>query len=304
MSEKVLFVDDEQSVLDGFVRLLHKEFEIRIALGGERGLKAISQYGPFAVVISDMRMPEMNGAEFLAEVRQQAPETVRMLLTGDTDLKTAIDAVNQGQIFRFLSKPCKKEDLVSAIQSGLEQYRSTVADKKLIEKALVIEHATPENEAEGLCKWDNYEGPTGLPGPTQAKSLLAPYFGGSLSCYVILYKVAMLHVVEQNYGGEIADDHLNFAAQFLMQGMHAEDKLFHWEKDVLMSVVLRQLSPVAMRMEVARMLLTCREHVIDVNGKSLLITSPITFDLLSTAQFANMDEMLMVFSANSVKKDL
>lgn len=94
------------------------------AVGGYQGLANLQPNGPYAVVISDMRMPQMDGVEFLAQVRQRAPDSVRMLLTGHADLYAAIDAVNRGNIFRFLTKPCKKGDLVDAIQSGLAQYRA------------------------------------------------------------------------------------------------------------------------------------------------------------------------------------
>ena len=95
MTNKILFVDDEPAVLDGYKRLLHREFEVSTAVGGELGLSRISAEGPFSVVISDMRMPGMSGAQFLAEVRQRAPDTTRMLLTGYTDLNAAMEAVNE-----------------------------------------------------------------------------------------------------------------------------------------------------------------------------------------------------------------
>jgi response regulator RpfG family c-di-GMP phosphodiesterase len=89
------------------------------------------------VVISDMRMPGINGAQFLAEVRQTTPDTVRMLLTGYTDLKAAIDAVNEGNIFRFLAKPCEKDVLAKAITTGFVQYRLVTAEKELLENTLM-----------------------------------------------------------------------------------------------------------------------------------------------------------------------
>jgi response regulator RpfG family c-di-GMP phosphodiesterase len=137
MMDKILFVDDESSVLSGYQRVLHREFEVSIALGGEQGLASIRTNGPFAVVISDMRMPGMNGAQFLSQVRQKVPDTVRMLLTGYTDLNAAMDAVNEGNIFRFLTKPCEKELLVKAIVSGVEQYRLVRIEKELLEKTLM-----------------------------------------------------------------------------------------------------------------------------------------------------------------------
>ncbi len=127
MAEQILFVDDEKSVLDGIERLLHGEFSISKAQDAIRGLASIQLFGPYAVVVSDMRMPGMNGAGFLARVHQMAPNTVTMLLTGQKDLNAAIDAVNECHLFRYLKKPCKKEDLVKAIHQGLAQYRKNIA---------------------------------------------------------------------------------------------------------------------------------------------------------------------------------
>lgn len=137
MADRVLFVDDETPVLDGYKRMLHREFDVDVAVGGEQGLATIENCGPYAVVISDMRMPGMNGAQFLAHVRQKAPETVRMLLTGFADLTVAKDAVNQGNILRFLTKPCEKEVLTSALNAGVVQYHLVTAEKELLEKTLM-----------------------------------------------------------------------------------------------------------------------------------------------------------------------
>jgi response regulator RpfG family c-di-GMP phosphodiesterase len=137
MGDKILFVDDEPAVLDGYKRMLHREFEVQTAAGGELGLTAIHSHGPFSVVISDMRMPGMTGAQFLSRVRQETPDTVRMLLTGYSEINAAMDAVNEGNIFRFLTKPCEKETLSKAITSGLVQYRLVTAERELLENTLM-----------------------------------------------------------------------------------------------------------------------------------------------------------------------
>jgi response regulator RpfG family c-di-GMP phosphodiesterase len=136
VSEKVLFVDDEPKVLNGFRRQLFGELDIETAVGGAAGLEALASAGPFAVVVSDMRMPEMDGVQFLATVRRRAPESVRMMLTGCADQDTAIQAVNEGCIFRFLTKPCSPEDLVRALNAGIEQYRLIRAEKELLQNTL------------------------------------------------------------------------------------------------------------------------------------------------------------------------
>jgi len=137
MTDKILFVDDEPAVLDGYKRTLHHDFEVDTAEGGEQGLASIHDRGPYAVVVSDMRMPGMNGAQFLARARKKAPDTVRMLLTGYADLDAAMRAVNEGNIFRFLTKPCDKEVLTRAIDAGLAQYSLVTAEKELLENTLM-----------------------------------------------------------------------------------------------------------------------------------------------------------------------
>ena len=136
MSDKVLLVDDEPNVLEGYKRQLRGRVDIHTAIGGLEGLKAIESRGPYAVVISDFMMPVMDGVTFLAQVKEKAPETVRVMLTGHAHLQLATDAVNQGQIFRFLSKPCSADTLLLTIKAGLEQYRLVTAEKELLEKTL------------------------------------------------------------------------------------------------------------------------------------------------------------------------
>lgn len=137
MAEKVLCVDDDASILDAYRRLLRKQFHIETALGGPEGLEAIAHHGPYAVVVADMRMPGMDGIEFLAKVRQSTPDSVRMMLTGNADVHTAIKAINEGRIFRFLTKPCPPEVLAKALGAGIEQYRLITAEKELLEQTLM-----------------------------------------------------------------------------------------------------------------------------------------------------------------------
>ena len=136
MSANVLFVDDEPNVLEGIRRQLRKELSIETATSGEDGLQKIRDSGPFAVVISDMRMPGMNGSRFLSEVRKNSPDSVRMILSGQAELESTIEAVNEGHIFRFLTKPCSTEALLSAVNAGLEQNRLVLAERQLLEQTL------------------------------------------------------------------------------------------------------------------------------------------------------------------------
>lgn len=137
MNSKVLFVDDEPNVLAGYQRQMRKLVLVDIAGSGEEALQKIRENGPYAVVMSDMRMPNMNGVAFLEKVIALAPDTVRMMLTGNADQQTAIEAINNGKIFRFLTKPCTPEEMCGAITAGIDQYRLVTAEKELLEKTLI-----------------------------------------------------------------------------------------------------------------------------------------------------------------------
>jgi DNA-binding NarL/FixJ family response regulator len=136
MNQRVLFVDDEPNVLEGIQRTLRKQVELQTASSGVEALRLIGESGPFAVVISDMRMPAMNGSQFLAKVREQEPDTVRMILSGHADLEATIAAVNEGHIYRFLTKPCPTDQLLAAVEDALNQYRLLTAEKVLLEQTL------------------------------------------------------------------------------------------------------------------------------------------------------------------------
>lgn len=136
MSKKILFVDDDPNILRAYQRGLRKQFQVEIALGGESALAMIDPRKPYAVIVSDMRMPGMDGIQFLTAVKKKAPDTVRMMLTGNADQQTAMAAVNEGSIFRFLTKPCLLADVGKALTAGIEQYELVTAEKELIGKTL------------------------------------------------------------------------------------------------------------------------------------------------------------------------
>ncbi len=136
MNRKILVVDDEQNLLDSLKRQLRKRFHVETALGPEEGLKTIAARGPFAVIVSDLRMPVMDGIEFLSRASKIDSDSVCIMLTGNADLQNAIQAVNEGNIYRFLTKPCMTETLASVLEQGVEQYRLVTAEKVLLEKTL------------------------------------------------------------------------------------------------------------------------------------------------------------------------
>jgi EAL domain-containing protein (putative c-di-GMP-specific phosphodiesterase class I) len=124
VTPRILLVDDEPAILAGLRRLLRGEFEIVTATGAAAGLELLERQGPFAAVVSDMRMPVMDGARFLARARVVAGDTVRILLTGHADVETAISAVNDAHIFRFLTKPCPIDTLVGCLRDAVAVHRA------------------------------------------------------------------------------------------------------------------------------------------------------------------------------------
>lgn len=134
--EKILLVDDEPNVLQAYRRVLRRDFNIFTADSGKQGIDLIEREGEFAVIVSDMRMPEMNGIEFLTKTQELYPNSIRIMLTGDAGQQTAMDAVNEGKIFRFLTKPCSLEILSNTLFTCLKQFRLIKAEKQLLEETL------------------------------------------------------------------------------------------------------------------------------------------------------------------------
>jgi response regulator RpfG family c-di-GMP phosphodiesterase len=133
---RILCVDDEPRVLTALRRALAISFEVEVAEGGAAGLEVLEKAGPFAVVVSDMRMPGMDGGTFLTTVRKRWPDTVRILLTGYADLESALTAVNDANVFRFLCKPCPPETLHEALSLAARQYELIHAERELLEQTL------------------------------------------------------------------------------------------------------------------------------------------------------------------------
>jgi len=133
---RILFVDDDKNILSAFKRQLRKQYEVHTAVGGKEALGILENEDVYPVIVADMQMPEMNGIEFLTHVKELYPNSVRLMLTGNADQRTAVIAVNEGNVFRFLNKPCSVGQLITAIDSALEQYRLITAEKELLEGTL------------------------------------------------------------------------------------------------------------------------------------------------------------------------
>jgi response regulator RpfG family c-di-GMP phosphodiesterase len=134
---RVLCVDDDQRVLAGLARILMSRFKVQTATRPLEALALLEQTSaPFAVIVSDLVMPEMDGIALLRRARDIAPSTTRVLLTGNADVDYAIEAVNAGAIFRFLTKPCRADTLISAVSAAAEQFRLIESERVLLEQTL------------------------------------------------------------------------------------------------------------------------------------------------------------------------
>src|SRR5208282_4355522 len=133
---RVLLVDDEPLVLEGLRRSLRAEFVTDLAGGAEEGLAKLREGAPYPVVVSDMHMPGMDGAKFLATVRTISPDSVRVMLTGSSDMQAAASAVNEGQIFRFLTKPVSSETLLATLRACVVRYHDALLEKDQLKIAV------------------------------------------------------------------------------------------------------------------------------------------------------------------------
>jgi CheY-like chemotaxis protein len=134
---QILCVDDEPRLLEGLRMVLRREYEVHVATSPEQALQKLRELNTLAVVVSDMRMPGMDGAAFLHEIMVRRPDATRILLTGYADRDEAIRAVNHGQIFRFLTKPCPQDQLKSAIDAGVIQHRLVLAERNVLQETLL-----------------------------------------------------------------------------------------------------------------------------------------------------------------------
>ena len=131
MSEKILLVDDDLNLLSAMQRQLSRSFQVEVASSGQDALEKLAQGGPYAVLLTDLHMPGMNGIALLERAQEVAPDTVRIVLSGHADLERLMQAINEGYIFRFLTKPSRTEELSTALMAALEQHRRVLAAREL-----------------------------------------------------------------------------------------------------------------------------------------------------------------------------
>ncbi len=127
----ILLVDDEPEILFSLRGLLRREFDLHTAHSGAEALEVLKRQ-PIHVIMTDQRMPEMTGVELLRRARGECPEAIRMVFTGYADIKSVVDAINQGQIYRYLTKPWDPDELVTQLREACAQYDRIAGRRRLL----------------------------------------------------------------------------------------------------------------------------------------------------------------------------
>jgi DNA-binding NtrC family response regulator len=143
---KLLLVDDEPNLTSALVRSLDRsQFEIFTADSAQQGLMILAGHD-IDVVVSDERMPGMTGSQFLSEVRKRWPSTIRMILSGQADLEAAVRAINEGEVYRFLLKPCHPKELQMTIMQGLQHKKLVAQSRRLLQEHMKAQNLLDELE--------------------------------------------------------------------------------------------------------------------------------------------------------------
>jgi DNA-binding NtrC family response regulator len=124
MTTKILFVDDDGCMREAMQRALRKSFAVEVASSGPEALDRLATDGPYAVMITDMQMPMMNGIELIQRVEESAPQTVRVMMTGNPNERRAVEAAGSGRIFRLLHKPCGFDLIMQTLHAAVNEYRA------------------------------------------------------------------------------------------------------------------------------------------------------------------------------------
>lgn len=119
---KILLVDDDPYVLASLSRQFHNDYAVFTAQSGLQALQEMKKDGPFSLMITDYHMPSMSGIELVIQMHKVEPDTINVLLTGNADVEMAVNAINEGHLFRFLLKPCPKETILQTVEAGIKQY--------------------------------------------------------------------------------------------------------------------------------------------------------------------------------------
>ncbi|TWU16334.1 response regulator [Allorhodopirellula heiligendammensis] len=127
----ILIVDDEPDVLFSLTGLLRRDFQVFTAKSGAEAMKVMAEQDVH-VIMTDQRMPSMTGTELMGKVRAEHPDAVRIIFTGYADTRAVVDAINSGELYRYISKPWDPDDLIEVLRDAAQKYNETIAEAKLL----------------------------------------------------------------------------------------------------------------------------------------------------------------------------
>ncbi len=136
MTAKILYVDDEPHNLSAFAATFRRMYKVYTAESAEEGRKILNSE-EIQVIITDQRMPKTTGVEFLASILEEHPDPIRMILTGYADIDAVIDAINKGQVYRYIQKPWQEDDLRINLDRAIELYNLRKENRELTEQLLI-----------------------------------------------------------------------------------------------------------------------------------------------------------------------
>jgi len=223
---RVLFVDDEASLLSGMKRLLRDEYCVETAVGAVEALKLMDEVPSFAVIVSDMRMPNMNGVEFLGTVKARWPEATRVMLTGQSDQETACQAVNVGAIFQFLKKPCSPSEVKKVLVEAVAEHDRRVQERD----RLLTSIADTDRLSSELLQEKLFDSLTSLPNRSALEEQLDLASEDRDHCVCVL-SLDNFSVVNAVGGKAAGDELLQLIANSLKVKLHEYGVLYRLDGD-------------------------------------------------------------------------
>ncbi|MEP6962910.1 MAG: response regulator [Acidobacteriota bacterium] len=305
LTKKILFVDDDVNILSAFQRSLRGSFEIMGALGGEKALQDLKSKGPFAVIVSDLRMPRMGGMEFLAKAYETSPQSIQMVLSGTAEISVAIEALNQGRIFRFLTKPCAPDVLAATLTAALNQYQLGVTKKSIMETKLesdsnelleslqnlvedgkqriaTLAQAAQPIQADHSQLSRETDPLTGLLGYSEAKRLIDAAITSEPSPRLAVFCVERMEFMRTRHGQAVADQVILLASQHL--ATHAGltgDNLFRWTGAAFVALLDSPNGLDALKLELQRALSHPINQFFETMSRCVFLPIKISVDVFA-----------------------
>ncbi|MEO8097400.1 MAG: response regulator [Acidobacteriota bacterium] len=314
LNKKILFVDDDVNILSAFQRSLRGSFEIVGALGGEKALQELETKGPFAVIVSDLRMPRMGGMEFLARAYEVSPASIQLVLSGTAEVSVAIEALNQGRIFRFLTKPCAPDVLAATLTAALNQYQLGITQKSIMETQLQGDSAEILDSLKALVETGKQriaelaqtgesiqsDSPaasstdplTGLFGPDAACLAIATALASDSPPQLAVFSVQRMEFMRSRYGQAVSDQVMLLASQHLATNAELTgDTLYRWKgKSDFIALLARPEPLEAVKLDLQRSLSNPINQFFETMSRCVFLPIKITVDAFSLAH-ASMDEV-------------